>query len=93
MNNFIAYALTTIYGFIFSRVLWSFLVIINATYESEFKNYAMYSSAGGLVPFQPITNYTHRGASILERVQSRCKELSSESVGMYPYFTKYTVIY
>lgn len=53
-----------------------------------------YSFAGGLGPFQPITNYankTHRGASILERVQSRCKELSSESVGMY--FTKYTVIY
>lgn len=42
MNNFIAYALTTIYGFIFSRVLWSFLVIINATYESEFKNYAIH---------------------------------------------------
>ena len=58
MNNFVTYAFTTIDGFIFSRVLWSLHVIINATYESEFKNHATYSSAGGLGcqrPFQYST--------------------------------------
>lgn len=93
-NNFVAYAPIAIYGFMFSGVLpWLLHLIINATYKSWFNNHAILLLGYWVVNVHfstlPITNYpneTHQGASPLEswyRVQSRCKELSSESVSIY----------